>query len=203
MKDWQTVLLAIVGNTTAIAVLGWLAKAFFDRLLTRDIERFKANLNYEFQRIATEHQIRFSKLHEKRAGVIARLYSFLNEGYWATDNLLSSVTLTNDPEIEVTYQTTRELMAKFHKYFYKNRIYLSKEVSDLIERFIKNIQKKIFVSKEYYLFREQFGLGSLASDVSLKHQQVGNKILEDFRKEAEALLSSLEHEFRKILGVDF
>ena len=87
---WQSLLLAIGGNADLLIVLGWLARSFGTQLLSKDLEKFKTSLStasteaserlkHDLQIVAHEHQVRFSKLHERRAEVITNLYALLVE----------------------------------------------------------------------------------------------------------------------------
>lgn len=123
METWQTVLLALGGNITLLAVLGVLGKSLLEKLIVRDTMRFetelqaKANsaiehLKTELQSKASsaiehlkadlqirtiEHQERFSRLHEKRATVIAELYGYLVEALWEAESFLSPMEWAGEP----------------------------------------------------------------------------------------------------------
>ena len=82
MEAWQTILLAFGGNAALLAVLGLLGKSILDKLIVRDTKQFEADLKAksdaaierlknELQLKTIEHQVRFSRLHEKRAAVIS------------------------------------------------------------------------------------------------------------------------------------
>lgn len=87
METWQIIILLVLGGTP---VLKWFVKSLIEKMLAKDLERFRASLNseanstierlkHELQLVSLEHQVRFSKLHEKRAEVIAELYGLLVE----------------------------------------------------------------------------------------------------------------------------
>jgi len=92
--NWQDVL-TTVGVTTGggVVFLGgaaWLIRTVLKDRLAPDAEEFKAKLKADgdmeieklknsLQMVAFEHQVRFSKLHETRAEVIADLYKRLVE----------------------------------------------------------------------------------------------------------------------------
>jgi hypothetical protein len=91
--NWQELLTTVGGGTGILFAAAWLIKAVFTSKLARDTEAFKARLKadaeaeieklrYSLQRIAVEHQVRFSKLHERRAEVIADLYKSLVTVFW-------------------------------------------------------------------------------------------------------------------------
>lgn len=75
MEIWQSILLAIGGNTVLLAVLAFVAKSLFEKVLTRDTKKFESDLkaksDAEIERLknqlqirSIEHQVRFSRLHE-------------------------------------------------------------------------------------------------------------------------------------------
>ena len=86
MDAWQTILLAIGGNATLLAVLGVLGKSLLDKVIARDMKQFEADLKAkadsaierlrsELQILSIEHLVRFARLHEKRAEVLSEFYS--------------------------------------------------------------------------------------------------------------------------------
>ncbi len=77
MELWQSLLVALGGNATLLLVLGFLGRSVMSTVLTKDIEKFKAALH----QAGIEHQVRFSKLHERRAEVLAEVYKLLAEAY--------------------------------------------------------------------------------------------------------------------------
>ena len=90
MELWQLAILAIGGNAALLAVLGWLAKSFLTHLLDKDVKRYELTLKAqtdlalerfksEQQLRAAEHQVRFSRLHETRAELIAAFYKAVVE----------------------------------------------------------------------------------------------------------------------------
>jgi hypothetical protein len=44
MSPWESVLLALGGNATLLAVLGFLAKSFLEKMIIRDTKVFEAEL---------------------------------------------------------------------------------------------------------------------------------------------------------------
>jgi hypothetical protein len=85
MELWQIVLVALGGDAVLIGVLSWLAKSLLTHFLDKDIKRFELALKSQTdlaleqfksqqQLQALEHQVRFSRLHETRAELIASFY---------------------------------------------------------------------------------------------------------------------------------
>ena len=108
METWQTILLAIGGNAALLAVLGLLGKSLLDKLIVRDTKEFESSLKAkadaaiehlknDLQLRTIEHQVRFSRLHEKRAAVIAELYGHLVEALWEAESFLSPMEWAGEP----------------------------------------------------------------------------------------------------------
>jgi hypothetical protein len=105
MDVWKEILIAFGGNALLLAILGFLARSLLQTWLTKDIRAFEANLKStaeselerlkfqlkakgdasieelrsHLQQAALEHQVRFSRLHERRARLIEKVYLSLAE----------------------------------------------------------------------------------------------------------------------------
>jgi hypothetical protein len=93
MSPLEIILASIGGSATLVAVLGWLAKSLVSNLLDKDIASFR----YELEKLALEHNVRFSTLHERRDVVIATLYSEIVGFYMASSKGQHSVKRKVDP----------------------------------------------------------------------------------------------------------
>ena len=71
--DWTPVLASLAATPALFGALAGLTKSLVTHSLSRDVERFKGQL----QLATIEHQIRFNRLHEKQATIIAELYEKL------------------------------------------------------------------------------------------------------------------------------
>ena len=75
-------IIASVGGASFIVAgaSAWRGKVWANRLMQQDIAKYNealANLNSNLKKLEAEHQVRFSRLHEKQAEVIATLYDKL------------------------------------------------------------------------------------------------------------------------------
>jgi hypothetical protein len=200
METWQTILLAIGGNTALLAVLGFLGKSLLEKLLAKDTAKFEAELKSkadatitqlksDLELKAIEHQIRYSKLHEKRATVIAELYSLLAEGLWEAESFLSPMEWVGEPDKKEKYTIALNKLAEVYRYFDRHRIYLPDDLCETLHEFISNI-RSYCVNFGVYLPHEQ-------NEKYWKAQQEGWDAIKD---EAPKTKKALEHEFREILG---
>jgi hypothetical protein len=207
MDIWQTILLALGGNAVMLAVLGWLAKSLVEKLLTKDIERFKASLasetqtaverlKHDLQIVAVEHQVRFSKLHEKRAEVVAELYGLLVEAYWATSSFVSPMEWTGEPNKKEKYVTAKNSVADFFHFFEKHRIYLPENICKQLENFVRGMRSKAIGFGVYVHYDDDI--------ISLQTLDEKHKAWaegwEFFEKQVPPARLALENELRGILG---
>lgn len=207
MEPWQTILLAFGGNAVLLAVLGWLAKSFVQQLLYKDIEQFKTtlaaesaaateHLKHELQLVTVEHQIRFSKLHEKRAEVIANLYGLLVEAYWATRSFVATAELASEPPKREKYGAALNKTAEFYQFFDKNRIYLPEAVCGLLGEFVRNMREEAIGFGVYVSYEDS----QLPDHTVRQKLEAWQKAWEYFESEIPKARSALENEIRGILG---
>ncbi len=86
------------GSAGVLLGLWYLGRTLISSVLAKDLEKFKADL----QQAGIEHQILFSKLHEKRATVIAELYKLLVEAFCHVSEFTSQAQF-GDPDRKQQY----------------------------------------------------------------------------------------------------
>ena len=99
----QTLLVSIGGAGALLAVFLYVGRSVFQSFLDKDLEKFKT----ELQRTATEHQIVFSRLHEKRADVIAELYGLLVTATWEAQSFASPMEWVGEPDKKTKFKEAR------------------------------------------------------------------------------------------------
>src|SRR5207248_315994 len=98
----------------------------------KDIERYKAGLKMA----SYEHEVKFARLHESRAEVIAEIYSRLTE-------LISNAEIYLQPGSapQHTHENeTGECIQGLRGFFEKNRIYLQEDICHLIDHLLSTIR---------------------------------------------------------------
>jgi len=154
MDVWQSILLVIGGNGALLVALAWLLRSFGSQLLAKDLESFKADLitassaeservKHQLQMVAHEHHVRFTKLHERRADVIANLYALLVEAQWAAQNFVSVIQWAGEPSLEEKYVIAMNKSAEFFQQFDKNRIFLPESSCQLLDDFLDGMRKRV------------------------------------------------------------
>ena len=207
MDAWQSLLLVFGGNAALLLLLGWLARSLGSQLLAKDLEKFKANLaaasvtateqlKHELQMTALEHQVTFSKLHERRAEVVAEAYALLVEAHWASQSFVSEVEWAGEPPKQEKYFTAMNKAAEFYRYFDKNRIYLPQSLCEQLETFIRSMRREV-IGFGVYTSKED---SHLLDHVLEKKYAAWTKAAAYFDDEVPKAKASLEAELRKIIG---
>ena len=207
METWQTILIALGGNAAMLAVLAYLAKLFIGHRLSRDISSFQSELKAtsdaaierlksDLQLHAIEHQVRFSRLHEKRATVIAELNSLIAEAMWEAENFLSILEFPGEPSKREKYHTTMTKLVELSRYFDKHRIYLSSEVIIPLEALVQKVRTLVTRFGVYLHWEDR----QLQDHTRADKNKAWNEGWEAIRNDIPAARRTLENEFRAILN---
>jgi hypothetical protein len=203
MDTWQVIVVAILGNSTVVAVLALIGKKVTEQVLSRDIERFKRDPHSKaaseverfraaLQLSTIEHQVRFSTLHEKRATVIAELSGQLAEAMWAAESFLNPLHFAGEPTKAEKHAKARAKVAEFFRYFDKHRIYLPQELCEQLEEFIRQVRRLVI----------DFGVYGTHGDPphpDPEQLEVWVRNWEAIKTEVPKARQALENEFRLLL----
>jgi hypothetical protein len=158
-----------------------------------EIERLKSAL----QAAALEHQIRFSKLHEKRAEVIECVYQQLVQAEKDYGHFV--VVEAHEADLQKQQQARLKIeasMCEVSLYIEKHRIYLAVEVCASLKTFLQIMWQNAISVGVYGAVRQP-----LPQTVREQNAAV-MKALEALKTELPSASAALENEFRKILGVE-
>ena len=183
--------------SVAISIIAFIVRSIIKQLLDKDLENYKTKINAQAEKIRFEHQVRFSKLHERRAEVIAELYGKLVEANHAAGSLASPAEYKGEPSKKEKAQTAYQAIQSFYKYFSERRIYLSKDLCAKIESLYLEFMK--LTNQLAFFFQDREFSNKMEIEKLNVWRESWNKISEGDIKEA---LEALADEFRKILGVE-
>ena len=136
--DWTDVAKTVGSTGVALAVVGYFVRGVSAQVLSRDLEKFKADLSakhdIEIERLrndlriaASEHETRFTRLHETRADTIAELYKRFVAAHGALDVYLNTVLFGRDPD-PAKEEVVVKRWNEFIGYFRERRIYFEEEL---------------------------------------------------------------------------
>lgn len=198
--NWQDLLTNIGSTGVIVAAMTWLAKTLLSDRLARQVEAFKielkANADAANERVknslhimALEHQVRFSKLHEKRAEVIDELYKRLV----ALEGGHAKFVIFEDPGSTETFNAMSELS----RFIQQHRIYLPAPVCDSLKEFVDLMWQNVT------LIKMQTAPGPRTTDKMMqKREQVISEAYRTLLSELPTARTLLENEFRRMLGVE-
>jgi hypothetical protein len=123
----------IGGTAVAIGIVGWLMRSLIKHFLDKDVELFRQSLQsqaaveleklkHELRLAAVSYEKQVTLLQEKRASVIAKLYSKLIDFLDAAESLASLVEFSGEPSKTDKAKVLAEKAAEFMGYFARNRI---------------------------------------------------------------------------------
>jgi hypothetical protein len=162
-----------------VAAVGWLVKTVVaDRLSTDSLE----------------HQVRFSRLHEKTAQTISELYSNLIDVIDVSARFALSGSFAPPPEDADSYERAVDKQRQLYKSLEQNRLYLPQEIFSMVMGLLDQLRKQV----------DNTGLwGPLDRSDAMeveKRKQITNAAWQAFEDQIPETKRKLEDEFRRVLG---
>jgi len=187
-----------------VAAVAWLARTLISYFLSRDIENHKRTLESIFERNLEafkaqlliqikEHEIRFSKLHEKRAEVLQDFYIKLD----AIDALIlgtfvdfSDWKKIDSEKLLKNVQDAIDCITSAENIFRKNKLYFSASLCEKVDRFFSSMNEPL-----EHVYLELKG-GSYSED---ELRQYLNRVMSELGYML-TIKSEIEEKFRVLLG---
>jgi hypothetical protein len=197
---------ALGGVAVSLAVLPWIARSIVSHLLSKDIEKFKLELQIESQRElmnlkasielkAFEHQVRFSRLHERRAEVVGQLFSKIVALTKSASDFVRGFQSADDLKTRDRLYRLWETVDDFTVHFEKHSIYFERGVCERIIDFRGKLSSACSVLASFVQEKE-------AIEMPYDHLvEEWDKALGMIEQEVPVIKSALEESFREILGV--
>lgn len=204
---WTEILTALGGSAILIGAIAWLTKSIITHFLSKDVVNFKNQIKAEsdknieafknaLQMAAFEHQVRFSKLHEKRADVIAEIYKLIVESNNSIYNVLLPARFEGQPsDEEMIKDATSKLNMCLNSYDI-NRIYLREESCKIVQKLIDKLRKPY---QNYIIYKEQKPFNR--DEMKERHAVLFKAWESITNDEFTIVFDVLTNEFRNILGV--
>jgi hypothetical protein len=192
--DWTEVAKTVGSTGVVLVVIGYFLRAVFGQVLSRDLEKFKADLSakhdIEIERLrndlriaASERETRFIRLHETRAETIAELYKRLVRAHWAFEAYLN---LPKDSPVKP--EDAEKCAREFASYFNDKRIYFEEEVC-------RNIDEAIQKFVKVYVWTGAYP--QEMTDSKAKWAEAAER----FNRYSPSIRARIERQFRELIGV--
>lgn len=210
-NDFIIQLIAAASVSTALSgLLIWITKSWiserlqhaikneYDQKLETHKAQLKAQADVELEKLrsqlsiaATEHEVRFSHLHELRAEVVAETYSLLKTMYSRLANYVKVFEPAGDTPREQRRKEAAEAHQTFREYYSTKLIFLPKATSAKLEA----IDLQLVRAFNEFVFgvdmKEKAG-----ADGFEKWMEIFDRL----NGEIKTALGELEDEFRKLIG---
>lgn len=181
------------GGALVLAMSSWLSKLWAARILERERATYAKELENrkaELTRLTAEHQIRYTRLHERQAEVIAEVYAKLEDLHDAIRFLAklrpAPVEQERIDELENARQHAADASRELEHYFNRQSIWLDQETCERTQIII-SLLKTTTRGLQYHLFGWQ-----------LPDERL-DKIERQLADEIPGARRLLDHRFRTIL----
>lgn len=211
LTDFVVQLIASASVSVALSgLLLWITKSWISERLQQAIKseydqklethkaQLKAQADVEIEKLrsqlsisATEHEVRFSHLHELRAEVIAETYALLKTMYSRLANYVKIFEPAGDTPKEQRRMEAAEAHQNFRQYYSTKLIFLPKATSAKLEaidlQLVKTFNEFVFGVE----MKEKAGAGGFEKWM---------EIFDRLNGEIKTALGELEDEFRRLIG---
>ena len=151
-----------------------------------EIEQVKSRLSIA----ATQQQVRFSRLHEKRAAVIAEMYSALQELIEVVQGFITDQGSSHDSRSE-SYKNIQEAARKFSGLCREKRLFVPRGTADKLEDIERNIKYAANIRMLTDIDQQRgFQLTNF--------EEYSSQAIRELRRIAQEPLVELEDEFRRL-----
>jgi len=187
--DWIKLLkdLGIFG--ILVAGFTFIIRLYIKLTFSKELERYKG----ELQKEAISFKTTYENLHTQRAVVIRSVYKKLISAQWAFESLIKPLQLAGESPIDKKAEKAVKLFNDLLFYFHSNKIYFNKEIAGQLDNFLQKF-KEI-----WRIFNKPKVLnGKVTRDID-----AWDRAWQELTaKEIPPLLSKIEDEFRKIIGIE-
>ena len=194
--QWQAIIEFLGGATVFAVVLGYLGQRAIDAYAAGRLEKYKGDL----QRAATDHSIRYQRLHAERAEAIRDFYAYLSQLDEALQSTLARFQVSQDrplrekiAELSLHFNSTRD-------YFVPRRIFFEESTCILVDG-ILDLAKGIFFDTTAYEPDPEHPQYKYDRKLLLERAEFWQKARAAHSAEFVQLKRALENAFRQLLGI--
>ena len=194
--DWAELAKYGISVAGMSAVFAYIGKKAIESYLSGRLESHKSQL----QIAATEHSIRFQRLHSERAEVIRDLYSKISELDIALKDCLKAFHAVGEPDLRTKVERVRLAHNALVEFYPQRRIFLEQDLCTVLDTIVER-SGGIFVditnlpvdpmSQEYQHNRQ----------LLRERMENWDRARQTHRDDIAQLKAELETRFRRILGI--
>jgi hypothetical protein len=211
MTPLDTILVAFGGNAVLLVVLGFLARSMFSQLLAKDLKQFETKLSqasataaeelkHRLSLFAHEHNVRFSRLHEKQAQVLEEIYARLLDFEDASEAMTLATNSTPENLLEFALRRAEDAGRELAQYIRKHEIYLPSEVSAQLQALLGRVTS-LLSSCSVNLLSKKLAING-KPELFPETKEAWVAVHRYLEHEAPEVRHALEADFRKRLGAE-
>ena len=185
------------GATLIIGALVYIAKKVVDGFLQSGVATFKANL----EKTATEHLIKFKRLHIERADVVRELYQHLTKLDLALISTLRWLQSIEEDPLPKKVANLIKLHNKFNNFYQLNKIFFSTEICAKIDNLAK-ISQDVCVDITTFPVDPQSDVYKHDRRTLIDRHDCWERARNLHKNEMSEIRNEIERDFRNLLGVD-
>lgn len=193
---WQEMVQFLGGSALFSAAFAFIGKAAVDAYLKGRIEEHKADL----QKIATEHSVRFQRLHSERAEIIKDLYARLAKLDDTLASALASFQHAGDLPLKEKVQSLPNLYNDLRDYYVPRRVFFAQETCSGIDAILDHF-REIFFDITAYTVDPLAVEYSVNRDALTQRHAFWEKARAMHKNEFATAKRGLEQSFRGLLGI--
>lgn len=195
------------GSALLLAAAAWLVRSLVSHFLSKDVEAYKTQLQsqsamslerlrHDLRLVAAQHEKQVHLLQERRAEVIAELYSKLIAFLSAAESFASLVEWSGEPSKEEKAKTLGEKAGDFRDYFLRHKIYFTEEICSKVESLWQEAHQVSMKFRVRLAFAKEGGSGA-----SAKKHEAWDEAWTVMKDKVPPLEKAVQNEFRTLLGV--
>ena len=195
--QWQEIIEFLGGAAAIAGTIAFLGKKAIEAYLAGRVEAYKSNL----EKIASEHSIRFQRLHSERAEVIKDFYGKLVLLDESLHSALRPFQAVGEPGLKEKVKNIGDQFNDLRNYFLPKRIFFEEKVCELIDRILEAAKGVFFDITTYEVDTQDLSY-KYDRELLKERHEFWEKARNIHKNEILELKKQLEREFRGILGIN-
>jgi len=184
----QEILNNLITVLLTSGVIVYLSKALMSNLFSKDLEKFKANIEKE----AFSYRVRYEKMHSERAEVTKELYKKIVKTYRTFHSYMCPLQTSGEPSQDEKGGEAVKIANNFTDYYEENRIFVDEELAKKIDKLSETFKQ---AWNEFEIYR----LSKKNREFDLENWREAWKIISE---QTPIIKKEIEDEFRKIIGIE-
>jgi len=191
--DWNTFLVVLITSGSVSTLANLVFRVWYEKSVEHKFNEKLTSFKHDLEIAAMERHVRYSKVFDDMAKVIATTHKLLSE-LWATAQDYAQLM---EPPPEEKAERERAFLKKvqeFSEYYPPNAIYIPKETSEKIG----------FLANKIRSFARTYAIGVAMQKAQVRNIEAVESNDKKYLKLVEEIpdgLSELKDEFQKLLGV--